>query len=218
MCASSSDEAQMQPFLHFSGIAAPIDGVNIDTDRIIPSRFLRKPRSGGYGQFLFHDLRFDAEGLERPDFVLNAAPFRRAQILVCDTNFGCGSAREGAVYALADFGIRAVIAPSFSDIFTTNCLRNGIVAAALPADAVAAWRARLAEGLTAEIQIDLAQQRITGPDGASFHFDINPGMKARLMLGVDDIEWTLRHAGEIQRFEERHLQAFAWWFPGARGA
>ena len=171
----------MQPFNRLSAIAAPIDGANIDTDRIIPARFLRKPRGDGYHRYLFHDVRFADDGTEVPDFVLNRVPFRTAPILVADSNFGCGSSREGAVYALADHGIRAIVAPSFGDIFHQNCVKNGLLPIRLPAAVVADWRRRLHEQPGATITIDLPEQSVTGPDGAIRSFDIDAFAKTCLV-------------------------------------
>ena len=200
----------MQPFTRLTGIATPIDGANIDTDRIIPARFLRKPRGDGYHRYLFHDVRFADDGTEVAGFVLNRAPFRAAPILVADSNFGCGSSREGAVYALADHGIRAIVAPSFGDIFYQNCVKNGLLPVRLPAAVVADWRQRLHERPGATIAIDLPGQSVTGPDGAVRPFDIDAFAKTCLVEGLDDIRLTLLQETEIAAYEER-AQAHAPW-------
>lgn len=200
----------MNPFTRVSGIAAPIEGRNIDTDQIIPARFIKADRARGYGQFLFRDLRLDADGRERPDFVLNRAPFRRAAFLVADINFGCGSSREGAVYALADFGIRAVLAPSFGDIFHNNCLKNGIVPVHLAGDIAARLRRRLAEGPEREIAVDLEALTVTLPGGETESFDLDPFWRECLMKGVDEIALTLGYLPEIAAFEADYAAAYPW--------
>jgi len=185
----------MQPFTTLRAAAAPFDLANCDTDKILPARFLRKPRRAGYGNFLFHDLRAD------PLFTLGRPGFAQAKILVAERNFGCGSSREGAVYALADWGIRAVIAPSFGDIFAGNCSKNGVAAIRLPADTAAALRLALHAQPGAEIAIDMERQTVTGPDGAGHHFEIDPFVKHCLLNGLDDIGLTLQHAERIAAFE-----------------
>ena len=202
----------MQPFTRLTAIAAPLDGANIDTDRIIPARFLRKPRGDGYHGYLFHDVRFADDGTEVADFVLNRAPFRDAPILVADSNFGCGSSREGAVYALADHGIRAIIAPSFGDIFYQNCVKNGLLPVRLPAYIVAEWREGLHEAPGTTIAIDLPGQSVTGPDGTFRSFDIDAFAKSCLVEGLDDIRLTLRHEAEIAAYEERCAARTPWVF------
>ena len=205
----------MQPFTRLSAVAAPLDGTNVDTDRIIPARFLRKPRGDGYHRYLFHDVRFADDGAEVADFVLNRTPFRTAPILVADSNFGCGSSREGAVYALADHGIRAIIAPSFGDIFYQNCVKNGLLPIRLPAAVVAEWRKHLHEAPGATVAIDLPAQSVTGPDGTSWSFDIDAFARTCLLEGLDDIRLTLRHEAEIAAYEERCATRTPWVFdPG----
>ena len=200
----------MKPFIRETGIAAPIEGRNIDTDQIIPARFLKADRGKGYGPFLFHDLRFDGEGAERADFVLNREPFRRAAILVTDDNFGCGSSREGAVYALRDFGIRAVLAPSFGDIFHANCLKNAVVPVHLGEEVVAGLRRRLADGPERDITVDLDTLRVTLPGGECYGFDLAPFWRECLMKGVDEIALTLGHLREIEAFEQDYAAAYPW--------
>ena len=202
----------MQPFIRLSAVAAPIDGANIDTDRIIPARFLRKPRGDGYHRYLFHDVRYAGDGTEVAEFVLNRAPFRTAPILVADSNFGCGSSREGAVYALADHGIRAIVAPSFGDIFHQNCVKNGLLPITLPAAVVAGWRKHLHEAPGATVAIDLPAQSVTGPDGRSRSFDIDAFAKTCLVEGLDDIRLTLLQEAEIAAYEERRRAHAPWVF------
>ena len=200
----------MKPFIRETGIAAPIEGRNIDTDQLIPARFLKADRARGYGQFLFHDLRFAGDGAERPGFVLNQEPFRRAAFLVADANFGCGSSREGAVYALADFGIRAVLAPSFGDIFHANCLKNGVVPVCLGKEIAAGLRARLAEGCPCEITVDLDTLGVTLPGGECYGFALDPFWRECLMKGVDEIALTLGYLPRIEAFEQAYAAAFPW--------
>ena len=194
----------MRPFTTVKAVAAPFDLANCDTDKIVPARFLRKPRSGGYGGFLFHDIRAEA------DFVLNRPAYAKAQILVAERNFGCGSSREGAVFALSDAGFRAVIAPSFGDIFAGNCSKNGFAAIRLPAEVVAGLRQQLAARPGAEILIDLPAQTVTAPDGTVHRFEIEPFVKHCLVNGLDDIGLTLEHRDRIAAFEQGHKAASPW--------
>ena len=200
----------MRPFTKLTAIAAPLDMANIDTDKIIPARFLRKLRGPGYERLAFHDIRFDADGRERPDFVLNQAPYRNARILVAGANFGCGSSREAAVYVLYDYGIRSVIAPSFGDIHYGNELQNGMLPVVLPEEIVQKLRQQLHDKPGAQITIDLESQTVTGPDGATHPFDIDPNHKERLLKGLDDIGLVLQNIEEIEAFEQRHLSEMPW--------
>lgn len=200
----------MQAFICETGIAAPLEGRNIDTDQIVPARFLKVDRSKGYGRIFFHDLRFDADGNEHADFILNREPFRQASILVADVNFGCGSSREAAVYALADFGIRAVIAPSFGDIFYNNCLKNGIVPVRLDEEVVNELRTRLRESNDRMVTVDLQNLSVSLPGGGRHDFAIDPFWRDCLLKGVDDLELTLSHEQEIKRFEARYYSEMPW--------
>jgi 3-isopropylmalate/(R)-2-methylmalate dehydratase small subunit len=204
----------MEPFTRVSAVAAPLDLPNVDTDRIIPARFLRKPRDVGYGQFCFHDMRRRPDGTEDPTFVLNRPAYGEARILVAAENFGCGSSREGAVWALAGRGVRAVIAPSFGDIFHENCLRNGLLPVRLPAATVEALRRALHGAPGAAVTIDLPAQTVAGPDGMSHRFEIDPFRKQALLEGLDEAGLTLRRAGEIDAFETRHAAEWPWAMPG----
>ncbi|MBM4441791.1 MAG: 3-isopropylmalate dehydratase small subunit [Candidatus Rokubacteria bacterium] len=192
----------MQPFTNVTAVAAPMDLPNIDTDRVIPARFLRKGQ-GEYHGLLFHDVRFDEQGHEREEFVLNKAPFRQARILVVAENFGCGSSREAAVWSLAEHGIRAVIAPSLGDIFHENCYKNGLLPVILPADVVAALRAQLHANPGASMTVDLESQMVTGPDGAVHRFTVDPFRKQALLSGQDEIALTLSYEKEIAAYEAR---------------
>ena len=200
----------MEPFTQLTAVAAPIDIVNCDTDRILPARLLRKPRVPGYERWLFHDVRFDPQGQERPEFVLNQAPYRAARILVAGANYGCGSSREQAVYAMVDYGIRSVIAPSFGDIHYGNALQNGFLPIVLPEADCARLRDQLHAAPGARLTIDLPAQTVTGPDGAIHRFEIDPAAKERLVKGLDDIGLVLQHAERIEGFEERYLAEQPW--------
>jgi 3-isopropylmalate/(R)-2-methylmalate dehydratase small subunit len=201
----------MQPFSRVSAVAAPIDLPNVDTDRVIPARFLRKPQGApGYDRFLFHDVRFDAEGKERPEFVLNQPAFRDAKVIVAAENFGCGSSREAAVWALAAYGIRVVIAPSLGDIFHQNCGKNGLLAVILPTAVAADLRRQLHARPGATIAVDLEAQTVTAPDGAAHRFEIDPFRKQMLLSGQDDIGLTLRYEAQIGAFEAQHRAAPPW--------
>ncbi len=194
----------MTPFVRMDGVALPIARPNFDTDQIIPARFLSRDRALGLGECLFRDLRFNKDGTEKPDFVLNQAPFRAAEIVVGERNFACGSSRENAVWALYDYGFRAAIAPSFGDIFKNNGYKNGLLPVALPADVVAGLLAELEAHPGARVQIDLPTQIVTLPDGSTHAFDIDPFAKHCLLNGVDEIAFTLSQVDEIVAFENRY--------------
>ena len=200
----------MEPFTRLTATAVPMDLPNIDTDRVIPARFLRKPREAGFGPFLFHDVRFDAAGAPKPEFVLNQPAYRGAQILVTAENFGCGSSREMAVWALMDYGIRVVIGPSFGDIFFENCFKNGALAVVLPADVAAGLRRALAERPGATMTVDLDSQTVTGPAGEAIRFEIDPFRKHGLLTGQDEVEMTLARLPAIEAFEARRRVEMPW--------
>jgi 3-isopropylmalate/(R)-2-methylmalate dehydratase small subunit len=221
----------MPPFTTLTAVAAPIDLANLDTDKIIPARLLRKLRlpPDGYEPYLFHDMRFDADGHERPEFVLNRAAWRNAQILVADVNFGCGSSREGAVYALLDYGIRAVVAASFGDIHYGNAIQNGLLPAIVPQEVCAALRSRLHANPGTKLTIDLPSQTIScpphpgplpkhgerahsSPDAAreTYAFEIDPVYKERLLKGQDEVGLVLEHLPAIEAFEARHFGVHRW--------
>ena len=200
----------MEPFTRLTATAVPMDLPNIDTDRVIPARFLRKPREAGFGPLLFHDVRFDAAGAPRPEFVLNHPAYRGAQILVTAGNFGCGSSREMAVWALMDYGIRAVIGPSFGDIFYENCFKNGALAVVLPADVAAGLRRALAERPGATMTVDLESQTVTGPAGEAIRFEIDAFRKHGLLTGQDEVEMTLARLPAIEAFEARRRVEMPW--------
>jgi 3-isopropylmalate/(R)-2-methylmalate dehydratase small subunit len=201
----------MEPFTRLTAVAAPIDLADVDTDRVIPARFLRKAQgSPGYDRYLFHDVRFHADGTERPEFVLNQAPFRQARILVTAENFGCGSSREAAVWALAAYGMRVVIAPSLGDIFHQNCLKNGVLPVILPAAVAGALRQQLHARPGATLTVDLDAQTVRAPDGAVHRFEIDSFSKQKLLSGQDDISLTLAHEAQIRAFEARHGREMPW--------
>jgi 3-isopropylmalate/(R)-2-methylmalate dehydratase small subunit len=200
----------MQPFTTLTAVAAPFDLANIDTDKIFPARFLRKPRDPGYDLYLFHDMRLENEGRERPDFVLNQAPYREAKILVAGPNFGCGSSREGAVYALADAGFRVVIAPSFGDIHYANEIQNGMLPAIVSEGTSAKLRELLHQQPGAQLTIDLAAQTIAAPDGTDYRFDIEPMFKERLLKGLDDVGMVLEQLPAIKAYEAKRKVEMPW--------
>ncbi len=200
----------MQKFDRLTGVAAPLPLINVDTDMIIPKQFLKTIKRTGLGKNLFDEMRHDETGAERPDFVLNRPAYRNAQILVAGENFGCGSSREHAPWALLDFGIRCVIAPSFADIFYNNCFKNGILPIALPQAEVDKLMDDAERGANAVLSVDLESQTITGPDGGSIAFEIDPHLKRCLLEGLDDIGLTLEKGDAIEAFEARRRLATPW--------
>jgi len=200
----------MQKFTKLSGIAAPMPLVNIDTDMIIPKQFLKTIKRSGLGKNLFDEMRFDRDGKENPDFVLNKPQYRQAQILVAGDNFGCGSSREHAPWALLDFGIRAVISTSYADIFYNNCFKNGILPIVLPPEAVAVLMKDAEKGANARIEVDLENQTVTASDGEAFHFEIDAFKKHCLLNGLDDIGLTMEKAASIDTFEASAAAARPW--------
>jgi 3-isopropylmalate/(R)-2-methylmalate dehydratase small subunit len=194
----------MEPFVTLTGIAAPLLRANIDTDLIIPKQFLKTLVRSGLGQHLFSEVRYDNEGRERPDFVLNQAPYRKASILLAGPNFGCGSSREHAPWALKDFGIRAILAPSFADIFYTNCFSNGLLPVALPMAAIEALAA--VEG---PLTVDLPAQQVRGGTHC-FAFDLEPARKAVLLEGLDEIKRTEANLADIAAYEARRRKTAPW--------
>ena len=191
----------MQKFDKLSGIAAPMDILNIDTDMIIPKQFLKTIKRSGLGVNLFHEMRYDDSGAERPDFVLNKPEYKQAKILVAGDNFGCGSSREHAPWALLDYGIRCVISTSFADIFFNNCFKNGILPIKVTPEQRDALMADAADAENPKLSIDLVNQTISRPNGATISFDIEPFRKQCLLDGLDDIGLTLEKGGEIEAFE-----------------
>ena len=200
----------MEKFTTLTGVAAPLPLINVDTDMIIPKQFLKTIKRTGLGKNLFDEMRYAQDGAEIPDFVLNKPAYREAKILVTGENFGCGSSREHAPWALLDFGIRCVIAPSFADIFFNNCAKNGILAITLPQDDIDKLMDDAGRGANAILSVDLASQTITGPDGGSISFEIDAHRKKCLMEGLDDIGLTLQKADAIAAYEARRAQAAPW--------
>jgi 3-isopropylmalate/(R)-2-methylmalate dehydratase small subunit len=200
----------MQPFDKLSAIAAPLDIADIDTNMILPGRFLRKQRGPGYERYLFHDLRFDSEGRERPDFILNQPAFRDAKILIAGRNFGWGSSREGAVYALWEYGIRSIIAPTFGDIHYGNLLQNGMLPIVLAEETCLALSRQLHENPGAIMQIDLAAQTVAAPDKSIHAFQIDANHKERLLQGLDDIALVMQYKNEIERADARLQNEMPW--------
>lgn len=192
-----------EPFTTLTAVAAPLDLANVDTDQIMPARFMRRPRDERYVAYGFHDLRFTPEGQRRPDFVLNQPPFDAAGILVAGRNFGVGSSREAAVYALQAMGFRAVVADSFGDIFFSNSLKNGLVPVKLPSAVVTGLRQAVAAAPGASLTVDLERQLLVGPDGAEHAFTVPPFARDCLLRGLDEIGLTLTLAGEIAAYEAR---------------
>jgi 3-isopropylmalate/(R)-2-methylmalate dehydratase small subunit len=199
----------MKPFTRLDGRAAPLPIANLDTDQIIPKQFLKTVERDGLGKGLFYDLRFDAEGREKPDFVLNQPAYAAASVLIAGDNFGCGSSREHAPWALADFGVRCVVASSFADIFYNNCFENGLLPITLPADQVQALMDE-AKGGNHLFGVDLEAQAVTAPSGRRFAFEIDPGRKEKLLKGLDAVGETLQHAADIDRFEQGRKLARPW--------
>ena len=200
----------MEKFEKLSGIAAPMPMINIDTDMIIPKQFLKTIKRSGLGVNLFDEMRYDDDGNEIPDFVLNKPQYREAQILIAGDNFGCGSSREHAPWAIKDFGIRCVIAPSFADIFYSNCFKNGILPIALPQEQVDLLMKDAEKGSNARIEVDLEAQTITSSDGEVISFQVDAFKKHCLMNGLDDIGLTLEKAASIDSFESAAAQARPW--------
>ena len=200
----------MDKFTTLQGIAAPFPMVNVDTDRVIPARFLKTIKKTGLGKNLFNELRYNPDGSEIPDFVLNRPAYREARILVAGDNFGCGSSREHAPWALVDFGIRCVIAPSFADIFNNNASKNGMLLIALPQETVDRLMEDAEKGGNARLAVDLEKQQIIRPDGEVIDFDIDPFKKHCLLNGLDDIGLTLQKDDKIGAFESAHKAAQPW--------
>ncbi len=203
----------MDAFTKLSGVAAPLPMANVDTDKIIPARFLKTIKRTGLGVHLFDTLRYDAEGQERPEFVLNQGPYRKAEILIAHENFGCGSSREHAPWALLDFGIRCVIAPDFADIFHNNVFKNGILPIRLSREICDQLMEDAKQGDNARITVDLAEQVVVRPNGEKIPFEIDPFRKHLLLNGLDDIGQTLQHAPSIDSYESKQ-QAEKSWMPG----
>jgi len=200
----------MDKFTTLTGVAAPLRMINIDTDRIIPKQFLKTIKRTGLGEFLFNDLRYNPDGSEVEEFVLNRPAYRNAQIMIAGRNFGCGSSREHAPWALLDFGIRCVIASTFADIFYNNCFKNGILPITFPEEQVNMLLDAADAGSNAIFSIDLNTQRVTDPNGEIFEFKIDPFRKHCLFNGLDDIGLTLEKAAIIEAFEKKRSVKNPW--------
>jgi 3-isopropylmalate/(R)-2-methylmalate dehydratase small subunit len=200
----------MQKFTTLTGIAAYLPMINVDTDMIIPKQYLKTIKRTGLGKGLFAELRYDEKGVAHPDFVLHKPPYTQAQILITGENFGCGSSREHAPWALLDFGIRCIIAPSFADIFYNNCFKNGILPITLPQAEIDKLIDDASRGDNARLTIDLEAQEIRGPDGGVIKFDVDPHRKRCLMEGLDDIGLTMEKADAIAEFEVKSRTARPW--------
>ena len=200
----------MDKFTIWKAVAVPFDQANIDTNQLCPTRFNKVEKGPKYAQVLFHDLRFNTDGSEKPDFILNQPRYRGAGIFVTERNFGCGSSRESAVYAVAMFGIRAIIAPSFGDIFFNNCLKNSVVPVMLDAETCAAIRAQLHAQVGAEITVDLERQVAIDVAGREHAFSIHPLRRRCLLNGLDDISLTAEFLDVIQPFEARYRRESTW--------
>ena len=199
----------MQPFHVHTGLAAPPNRANIDTDQIIPKQFLKRVERTGFGEFLFHDWRFDQNGAPRTDFILNEARYQGASVLIAGSNFGCGSSREHAPWALADYGFRAIIAPSFADIFASNCAKNGIVLCALPEAAVTELMKRAVERTDYQVTVDLERCEVRDSSALCASFPMDTFRRECLLNGWDDISLTLRHQASIQDFENKRASVRA---------
>ena len=200
----------MQKFTTLTGVAAPLPMINIDTDMIIPKQFLKMIKRTGLGKSLFYELRYDENGNENPDFVLNKPAYRNAEILIVGDNFGCGSSREHAPWALLDFGIRCIISTSFADIFYNNCFKNGILPIKVKPEELEALMEDASRGANAKLTVDLEKQEIRRPDGGVITFDIDPFRKHCLLNGLDDIGLTLQKEAAIRAYEEKMAAARPW--------
>jgi len=205
----------MQPFTTLSAIAVPMHEANIDTNQLCPTRFNKVPRGPKYREILFYDSRFKPDGTQT-EFMLNAAPYDQSGIIVADRNFGCGSSRETAVYALYEFGIRCVIAPSFGDIFAANCAKNGLLALTLPEEQCAAIRRQLQDKPGAKVSVDLAAQTVTDVEGKAHKFEIHEVRKRCLLEGLDDIARTQQYSEKISGFEKGYYKDRPWLGSAAR--
>ena len=200
----------MNKFTTLTGVAAPLPMINVDTDKIIPKQFLKTIKRTGLGRALFHEMRYDDQGRERPEFVLNKPAYRNAKILVAGVNFGCGSSREHAPWALLDFGISCVIAEDFADIFYNNCFKNGILPIKLPKAEMAKLFDDAERGANATLTVDLDSQTIRGPDGGTIHFEIDAFRKHLLLGGLDDVGLTMQKSAKIDGYEEKQKFAQPW--------
>jgi len=202
----------VEKFTKLSAVAAPLPMVNVDTDMIIPKQFLKTIKRTGLAKGLFYELRFDENGNRKSDFVLDQPAYKNAKILIAGRNFGCGSSREHAPWALLDAGIRCIVAASFADIFYNNCFKNGILPIVLPQEQVDLLMDDAKRGANAVVTVDLEAQEITGPDGGTLHFEVDPFRKHCLLKGLDDIGLTLQKSKQIDDYEARQRRERPWLF------
>jgi 3-isopropylmalate/(R)-2-methylmalate dehydratase small subunit len=207
----------MEKFTTLTGVAAPMRSINIDTDKVIPKQFLKTIKREGLGKYLFNDMRFNEDGSEKPDFILNQPAYREAKIIVAGDNFGCGSSREHAPWAILDFGIRCVISTSFADIFYNNCFKNGILPIKVTPEQLEELFDDADRGANATLTVDLEAQEIRGPDGGVVHFEIDPFRKHCLLNGLDDIGQTLQRVDKIDDFEGGQKESAPWLYGADQG-
>lgn len=200
----------MEPYKTHTSIAALMNRSNVDTDQIIPKQFLKKVERSGFGVHLFHDWRYNDDGSDNSEFELNKPAFKGAKILVVGDNFGCGSSREHAPWAIADYGFNTIISTSYADIFYNNCFKNGILPIRVNDQQLAALMAEISAKEGVQFTVDLANQSVTTPGGNGFNFDIDPFRKGNLLSGLDDIGLTLKHVDKIGAYEEKHKKTFPW--------
>lgn len=200
----------MEPYIKHESIAALLNRSNVDTDQIIPKQFLKKVERSGFGVHLFHDWRYNDDGTDNPEFELNRPAFEGAKILVAGDNFGCGSSREHAPWAIADYGFNTIISTSYADIFYNNCFKNGILAIKVDKNQLDKLMAEISANEGVRFVVDLENQQVTTPAGNGFSFEIDPFRKGNLLSGLDDIGLTLKHADKIDQYEVRHKQLFPW--------
>ena len=200
----------MEKFTQLTGVAAPLPIINLDTDKIFPAIYLKTIKRTGLSKWLFEEIRFRADGSENPDFVLNQAPYRNANILIGADNFGCGSSREHAPWALLDFGIRCIIAPSFADIFYNNCFKNGILPVVVSSEGLEKLLDDASRGANATLTVDLEAMEIRGPDGGVIKFDLDEFRRHCLLNGLDDIGLTLQKSKSIDSFEKSYAESRPW--------
>ena len=200
----------MEPYLKHDSIAALMDRNNVDTDQIIPKQFLKKVERSGFGIHLFHDWRYNDDGSENAEFELNKPAFKGAKILVAGDNFGCGSSREHAPWAIADYGFNTIISTSYADIFYNNCFKNGILAIRVSQEQLDKLMAEISTNEGVRFTVDLENQQVITPAGNGFNFEIDPFRKGNLLSGLDDIGLTLKHVDKISAYEETHKQNFPW--------
>jgi len=200
----------MEPYKKHDSIVALLNRSNVDTDQIIPKQFLKKVERSGFGQHLFHDWRFNADGTDNPEFELNNPAFKGAKILLAGDNFGCGSSREHAPWAIADYGFNTIISTSYADIFYNNCFKNSILPIIAKPQQLADLMAEVAANEGVRFTVDLENQQLITPGGNGFNFDIDPFRKDNLLKGLDDIGLTLQHADQIDRYEQQHKQTYPW--------